>query len=416
MSSQQQYEIKKQAQTEATILVTVDSQTVQDKIQAVYQRYSREVRVPGFRPGRVPKSYLETRFGREAFLAEAQDELKRDQLPEALVHLDLHPVSVAEIEIVSFGESEPFVFEAAFSVLPVVDPPDYRGIEVAAPREKEVTDEDIDRTLEQIRTQFATLSDKAGDTVSDGDIVHVKEDDREWDARADGESPITRALIGASVGSTVTIDAELPEGGRLQARWEIAGLREVVLPEIDDDLAKDAGFDSLETLRTDIRTRMARERAAQHRRIVDTRLLDALVEKAEIPLPETFIDDLVDDEVERLRESLEDSPSAPSFAEYLEVRETDEEKLREDLRESVSLRVRRELLLRKLAEEAGIAIDDGELGELATEDAKEAGEDPLRFAARLKAEDRWDDFRSGKVNERVFALLRAEANVREEEE
>ena len=415
MSSQQQYEIKEREQTEATILVTVDSQTVQNKIQAIYRRYAREVRVPGFRPGRVPRNYLDTRFGREAFLAEAQDELKRDQLPEALDQLDLRPVSVPKIEIVSFGESDPFVFEAAFSVLPVVEPPDYRGIEITVPREKEVTDEDIERVVGQIGTRFSTLTDKAGDTVSDGDIVHVKEHDREWDARADGESPIMQALIGGSVGSTVAIDAELPEGGRLQTSWEIVGLREVVLPEIDDDLAKDAGFDGLEALRTDIRTTMTRERAAQHSRMVDRRLLDALVEKAEIPLPEAFIDHLVDDEVKRLRESLEDSPSGPSFAEYLEMRETDEEKLREDLRESISLRVRRELLLRKLAEAAGIVIDDDELGELATDDAREAGEDPLRFAARLKAEDRWDDYRSSKVNERVFALLRTAANVREEE-
>jgi FKBP-type peptidyl-prolyl cis-trans isomerase (trigger factor) len=113
---------------------------------------------------------------------------------------------------------------------------------------------------------------------------------------------------------------------------------------------------------------------------------------------------------------LEHPGSSLSFAEYLERRETSEEAVREEIRASVSVRVRRELVLRALTKAEGIAIDDAELGELSKADAEEAGEDPLRFVARLKAEERWDDYRATKVNERLFAALREAAVVSDKEE
>ena len=414
MSKEQQYEIKQRGQTDATIQVTVQADTVRQAIDAVYRRYAREIQVPGFRRGHVPRAYLDTRFGTEAFLAEAQEDLQQKHLPEAFYALDLRPVSVPELEVVSFGESEGFVFEATFAVLPEVELPELSSVDVTVPALVDVSDEDVEATLGEVQTQFSTLGPKEGDTVSDGDIVHVKEKEQEWDTRAEEANPVTKALIGAKVGDSVEIDAELAEEKRLQTTLEILGLREVVLPELDDELAKDAGFDTLDALKDDIRTKMSEGRADQHKRFVDGQVLDAVIVKTELPLPDSFVDDLVNEEVERLKSSFAESQSI-SFEDYLEQRETDEEKLREEIREAVSLRVRREMVLRKLAEANGIQINDDELGDLAKQDAEAAGEDPLRFTARLKAEDRWDDYRSSKVNERVFAILRDAVQIKEEE-
>ena len=118
MSKEQHYEIKQRGQTDATIQVTVLADDVRQAIEGVYRRYAREIQVPGFRRGHVPRAYLDTRFGTEAFLAEAQEDLQQKHLPEAFYALNLRPVSVPELEVVSFGESEDFVFEASFAVLP----------------------------------------------------------------------------------------------------------------------------------------------------------------------------------------------------------------------------------------------------------------------------------------------------------
>ena len=413
MGKELNYEIKDRGDTEATVQITVSAEGVCAAIEDVYRRYSREVSVPGFRKGHVPRNFLESRFGRDAFLEEAQDDLQREAVPEALVALGLSPVSRPEATVVSFVENESFVFDVAFSVLPEVALPDVGQIEVEVPRLAEVGDEDVQETLEEIRTQFGTLGEKEGDTVAEGDIVRVKEKDQEWDTRVEEENPITKHLAGAKVGSTVDIDAELPDGRKLKTAFEVVGLREIVLPEIDDELAKDAGFDGLEALKADIMKRIGEGRSERHEQLINTRLLDALVEAAGLPLPEPFVIELLDEELERVKETFSRPNASVGYAEYLERREMTEDALRAEIRESIELRVRRELVLGKLAEEFQIEMGDEELGDLARQDAEEAGEDALRFVARLKAEERWDSYRTSKVNERIFARLRETATVKD---
>ncbi|MCK5827463.1 hypothetical protein KAH43_02975, partial [Candidatus Bipolaricaulota bacterium] len=251
------------------------------------------------------------------------------------------------------------------------------------------------------------------------DLVRVKEGEQEWDTRAMNDNPVTAKLVGAAVGSTVEIDAELPDGKALNTSLEVVGLREIILPDIDDDLAKDAGYDDLATLKNEIETQIATRRKDVHQQWVDSALLNVLLEKMEIPLPESFVKDLVEEETERLQKSFERPESKHTFAEYLEQREKTEEELKEEIKTSVEERVRRELVLQQLALDLEIKIDDEELEKLAEQDAGEYDEDPVRFIARLKAEDRWTEYRVGKMNERIFAILGETAtitNKKEEEE
>lgn len=123
----------------------------------------------------------------------------------------------------------------------------------------------------------------------------------------------------------------------------------------------------------------------------------------------------MNEEMDRLKESLERGDSSLTFERYLEGRETSEEELREQFRSSISLRLRRELVLQELAEDASITIGDEELGELAEQDAEVSGEDSVRFIGRLKGEGRWEAYRTSKINERVFSLLRESAVVKEDQ-
>jgi len=414
MSDKAQYELKHKDETEATIQVTIAPEEVAKGLESVYRRYGREVRIPGFRKGHVPRHLLESRFGKETFLAEAKEDLQRQHASEALAALELRPVSTPRLEEVSHGYAEPLVFDLTFSILPDISLPELGSLDVTVASAKPVDDEDVQATLTEIQTHFSTLAEKDGETVSEGDIVRVKEGEQEWDTRAEEENPFTKHLIGASVGSDVEIDTELPDGKPLHTTLSIVRLQQIVLPEIDDELAKDAGFDDLEALRSDIRTKLTEQRADQHVRRIHAALLDALTEKTEIPLPDAFLDELVDEELERVKGSFESDRTEGTFDEYLERREMDETTFAAEIRDSIAARVRRELILGRLAKDLEIAIDDEELGQLADEEAKEHGEEPIRFVAQLKANDRWEDYRAGKVNERIFERLREAATVREE--
>jgi trigger factor len=417
MTNNTQYEIATRDDTAATVRVAIPQQDVLQEIESVYAQYSNELNVPGFRKGRVPKSVLETRFGRDVFVLEAKDELERKHLPAALERLDLHPVSVPKVQEVSFDPEGGFVFQASFAVLPDVKLPPYRGLEVAVPSKRDVSEEDVTQALAEIQSQFGTLAEREGDTVSEGDIVRVREKGEEWDTRAEKENPVTSALVGRRVGDSVDIDVSLEDDAKhMKATVAVVGLRQVVLPAIDDELAKDAGFDTLAALRDDVRRRMVAARDERHRRAIETLLLDTLVEKTPLPLPEPFVVELVDEEIERVRSALERPGSSLSFARYLEQRATTEEDLRKEIRGSVEHRLRRELVLGNVAEAEGVAISDAELEDMAKADAQGAGEDGLRFVARLKAEERWDDYRSAKVTERLLGILRESAIITEKEE
>jgi len=414
MTDRAQFEIKRKEETEATIQVTIAPEEVAKGLDSVYRRYSREVRIPGFRKGHVPRHLLDSRFGREAFLAEAKDDLQRQYASEAITELDLRPVSTPRLEEVSHAESEPLVFNLTFSILPDVKLPELGTLEVTIPASKAVDDNDIQQALTEVQTHFSTLAEKEGDTVAEGDIVRVREGEQEWDTRAEEENPFTKHLIGATVGADVEIDTELPDGKRFHATLSVVRLQQIVLPEIDEELARDAGFDDLAALKSDIDTKLSEQRAEQHLRRANVALLDALVDRTEIPLPDAFLDELVEEEIERIKGSSEFDDAPMSFAEYLERRETDEEGLSAEIRDSIAARVRRELVLRQLGRDLKVSIDDDELGRLAEEEAKERDEEPIRFVAQLKANDRWDDYRSSKINERIFAVLRDAATVREE--
>jgi trigger factor len=326
-------------------------------------------------------------------------------------------VSVPKVQEVSFDPEGGFVFQASFAVLPDVKLPPYRGLEVAVPPTRDVSDEDVTQALAQLQSQFGTLAEREGDTVSEGDIVRVREKGEEWDTRAEKENPVTSALVGRRVGDSVDIDVSLEDDDKhMKATVTVVGLRQVVLPAIDDELAKDAGFDTLAALRDDVRRRMVEARDERHRRAIETLLLDTLVEKTPLPLPEPFVVELVDEEVERVRSALERPGSSLSFARYLEQRATTEEDLRKEIRGSVEHRLRRELVLGNVAEAEGVAISDAELEDMAKADAQGAGEDGLRFVARLKAEERWEDYRSAKVTERLLGILRESAVITEKEE
>jgi trigger factor len=417
MTNNTQYEIASRDDTAATVRVAIPQQDVLQEIESVYAQYSNELNVPGFRKGRVPKSVLETRFGRDVFVLEAKDELERKHLPAAIEQLDLHPVSVPKVQEVSFDPEGGFVFQASFAVLPDVKLPPYRGLEVAVPPMRDVSDEDVDNALAQLQSQFGTLAEREGDTVSEGDIVRVREKGEEWDTRAETENPVTSALVGRRVGDSVDIEVSLEDDDKhMKATVTVVGLRQVVLPAIDDELAKDAGFETLAALRDDVRRRMVEARDERHRRAIEALLLDTLVEKTTLPLPEPFVLELVDEEVGRIRSAFERPGSSLTFAGYLEQRATTEEDLRKEIRGSVEHRLRRELVLGNLAETEGVAISDAELEDMAKADAQGAGEDGLRFVARLKAEERWEDYHSAKLTERLLGILRESAIITEKEE
>ena len=405
MDKNASYELKERSDTAVTVQVTVTPETVKNALDNTYRTYGREASIPGFRKGRVPRGVLDARYGHELFLEETQKELQQQHLGEALAELELNPVAPPEIKPISSDEKEPFVFEASFPVLPDFDLPEYKGIALETEPIKDVTDDDVKLALDDIRARFGTIVPKDGDTVTEGDIVQVREDDKEWNAHAEERNPVTGKLIGHKVGETVSVNLDLPEKKTFSASLSIVSLQEIKIPEANDELAKDAGYENLEALRVKVKESLQHNQASKHEKKIKLELLDWVVDQANIPLPDVLVEEMATEELEHLKKNLSEPSSPLSFEDYLSKQDKNEEAIQADYRENVTRRLRRELVLQQIAKAQDISFTDEKLEEIATAEAKETDENPIRFIAELKANERWEDYRLAKVNMGVLDVL-----------
>ena len=408
------YKIKERSATEITLRITIDETVVQKALEAVYQQYRTQVRIPGFRKGHVPRNLLDSRFGQDRFWEETQEALQKEHLANALSELDLRPVTRPRTETITFGEGESFVFEVHFSVLPEIELPDYRRLELFVAPPQAAADGEVTAALEEIRHRLATLVPKEGNHVSEGDIVEVEDGEKKGNVPATVEHPLGRALIGRQIGDTATIHLDDAKGQPSQFVLSILGLKQIRLPKIDDELAKDAGFESLDALKIDLTRQLNDTHHAQREHAIKDALLDRLVEKVEIPIPDTVLNELVAFEIERMKENLQRLRPPLPFDEYLSQQGKTEENIRADVRAAIAQNLRRDLLVQKLAKAENISVLDSEIEKIAAKEAQEKGEDALRFIARLKAEDRFQDYRNEIIRERTLDLLYETAQIIEE--
>ncbi len=420
------YKTTDRTPTHATIRIDVSPEEVKAVLNAVYAEYSQELRIPGFRKGKVPRNVLNTRFGEETFVDESQQRMRETHLPAALGELDLRPVTRPEVADADAVVEGGFSFEASFSVLPTVELPELSSLEAEQFSASSVTDEDVSAALDEVQQRFATLTPKDEQIVEAGDVVQVGDASGEtWSFRTSDADPMLADVIGKKAGETFTLsvpddtaEGEPPAEGEAPAatpepvEFTVSEVRCVVLPAIDDELAKDAGYESLEDMRAKFHEQMstARTEAADAR--TRSSLLDATVTAIDLDLPSPFIEELVEEEREQLVQRLEASHPGVPLDKILSEQNETEESLRTRIGENVEQRVRRELVVQALIDHFEIEISEEALTEAAELDATRRGENPMRYVARLKADDHWDSYRNALAQDQALDRLAELATLR----
>ena len=380
--------------TQVVVRVEIPAETVSKKIDELFRHASREIHLPGFRPGRVPRAVLEARFGKDFLNEDARTELIEEYLPQALQQLELRPVSPPQTKPGEFDPQKDFIFEAEIEVLPAVTVKEYTGIAVEDIPVQPVQDSDIDAVLERLRLEHAALVPKVGEqssVVEAENIVEVKisgEDQvREWQA-VPGE--LTEHLIGHRVGETVTLTT-----GEQRIEVRIEGVKILEKPELDE-LAKTLHHESVAALRTKIRHELEESRARRRERELKLKILDTIVAQTAIELPARFIENLVAQELERLHEQGLPEPSAEDV---------------KKLKESIERRVKRELVLEAIKKQEGLALSDADFEKLLEEEAHKREMKPIKFRALLEREGQLQSFRSEHEDERVLQFLYEKAKI-----
>ncbi|MBS3766161.1 trigger factor [Candidatus Bipolaricaulota bacterium] len=400
--------VKERTDSEVRLEVTIDSSTVNQKLDEIYNKTVQELDVPGFRKGKVPKSFVKARFGDDVFYEDAQNELVEEYLPEALKENGIDPVSQPETEIVEFERDEDFTFEASIEVMPELELGDYEDIEIKDPGTGEVSEEEIEARLEEIREDNGQLVPKEGEEVEAGDYVLVSDSEGNSQQVNVGEDDPTSDLIGKSVGDEVTIGSDEGEGPELH----VEEIKKLKLPELDDELAKDLGYDDLEGLRTDVKSDLFEEQEEERTEELRERVLDEILEETEFSPPERMIQDMVDERVSETREQL----GSEKYSEILEEQGKSEDEVAEEIEESARAQLKRRMVLNEVAKQEEIELTDEEFENKLEEEAEKQDVNPIKFKNQLKAEDQLESFRESLTQEKVLDSLLDSANLITEED
>ncbi|MFT3871140.1 MAG: trigger factor [Nocardioides sp.] len=403
--------------TRAKLRVEVPFEELKPSLDAAYQQIAKQINVPGFRRGKVPPLMIDRHVGRGAVLDQAINEVVPQKYVEALQENSLVPLAQPEIEVTRFEDNETLEFTAEVDVKPEIVVPDYAGLQ-ASVEDATVTDADVEEQLQVLRERFATLKDVER-PVEDGDFVVI-----DLKATKDGEGVegaeltgmsyqvgrggmldgLDEALVGMSAGEEKTFTSQLVGGDLVGEEVEVTvavtQVQEQELPEVDDDFAQLASeFDTVAELTEDVRERLGRGARLEQAAAARDAVLDALLERVEIPLP----DALVTDELNARRSSVEQqlAYAGMTMEQYLEDEGQTVEEFEADLERRVRDAVTAQFLLDEVATTEKFGVDQAELSEHLVRRAQQSGEDPQQFANHM--------FEHNHIPELVQEILRGKA-------
>ena len=391
--------VEEKGPTSRLIEVELPEETVARKLEEVYRHVVRDIELPGFRRGRVPRPLLEAWFGRDFLYEDSQRELIQEYLPQALKEAEIRPVTEPETRVVQFEEGKPFIFRVEVEVLPEVEVDDYLGIEVEAEPKPRVTEKEVQKELERLRRERATLLPKEG-AAEVGDIVIVTErivdsagtvvsEERGIELELEEDDEFSAKLLGRGVDDDDEVELPLDEGHR--SLIEIEEVKRVELPPLDDEFARDQGYENLEELEERVKEELRGRFSREYERRMKLKILDELIDRTPITIPERLIEGLMAD-LEGL-EGLTEEESA------------------EERRRRVR-GVKRELVLEAIKRREGLELSDEEFEEELAEEAERRGMNPHKLKGILEREGRLKEFRRQLENERVLDLLYENAKIK----
>lgn len=386
--------------------IEVDEEEFEKDIDSAFRKIAREVRVPGFRPGKAPRRILEARFGAEMGRTEAL----RDALPtyysRAVREHEVDVVAAPELDIKAGEESGAVSFDAVVEVRPEIDLPGYNGLQVTIPSPV-ASEEDIDAQIDRLRGNFGELVDvdrpaHKGDFVTinlsgtrDGEpVAQLDLEDFSYEVGSESLLPgLDDTLDGAKVGDILTFEADLGGGSPVEAKALVKGVKEKKLPELTDEWASEASeFDTLEELRADVAKRMAMVRKVQSTLALRNATLEALAELVAEEPPQSLIDAEVERNLHDLQHRLEAQKA--TISDYLEATQQPAEEFVASLRQAAVPAVKVDLALRAVARTEGMEPTEADIDAEIDRLAAAYGAKPAQMRRELERADQLPAVRS----------------------
>jgi trigger factor len=367
------------------LTIEVSAEKVKEGLDAAFQKVVKQVNVPGFRKGKMPRGMFEKRFGVESLYQDALDILLPEAYGNAIDETGIEPIDRPDIDIEQMEQGKVLIFKATVQVKPEVKLGEYKGLEVEA-LDTNVSDEDINKELETLQSRQAELVVKEDGKAENGDTVVI-----DFDGYVDGEAfeggkgenyslelgsgsfipGFEEQLVGVSAGESKDVEVTFPEeyhaaelaGKPAVFKTTIHEIKAKELPALDDEFAKDVDdeVETLDALKEKIKTRLedSKKHEAEHH------LQDSLVEKAaagaEVEIPSV----MVDTEINRMMQEFEQrlQMQGMNLELYFQFSGQNENALREQMKEEAEKRVRVNLTLEAIAKAENLVVTDVDVNE-----------------------------------------------------
>ena len=384
--------------TRVRLTVDVPFQELKSELDSAYKKIGAQVRVQGFRPGKVPPRILDQRVGRGVVLEEAVQEALPRLYSEAVTESGVAPIGRPEVDVTKLDDGESLTFTAEVDVRPEFELPAFDALSVTVD-EATVSDDDVTAQVDELRERFAKLN-PVERPAAEGDYVTL-----DLVATVDGEEVpggtatglsyavgsgdlldgLDEAVTGKSAGDagtfTTTLVAGEFEGQTAEVAVTVQAVNERELPAADDAWAETTGFGSFEELQADVRTRLERMKKLEQGVQARDKILETLLAAVDVPLPES----VVQAELEWRRQSTTQQlqQSGMTVDQYLEAEGKGEEEFEEELRTGASDAVKAQLVLDSIADKEEIGVNDAELTDQVVRRAQRAGVSPDQYAQQV---------------------------------
>lgn len=386
--------------TRVRINVEVPFAELEPDFQRAYKELAKQVRLPGFRPGKAPAKLLEARIGREAML----DQIVNDALPsrygQAVAESDVQPLGRPNIEVTKKEYGQDLQFTAEVDIRPKISPPDLSALTVSVDP-IEIGEDDVDAELQSLRTRFGTLT-AVDRPVAVGDVVSI-----DLSATVDGEdipnaaaeglshevgsgrliAGLDDAVVGLSADDSRVFTAKLAAGEHAgqeaQVTVTVRSVKERELPEPDDEFAQLASeFDSIDELRASLSDQVRQAKRAQQAEQIRNATIDALLEQVDVPLPESYVQAQFDSVLHSALSGLNHDEAR--FNELLVEQGSSRAAFDAEARTASEKDVKRQLLLDALADELQVQVGQDDLTERLVTTSRQYGIEPQQLFGYLQ--------------------------------
>jgi trigger factor len=371
--------------TQVELEISISTEEFDAAQDAAFRALVRRVKMPGFRPGKVPRKIFENAYGTSGIVERALDDLVPTKYAAAVEEHHLEPVARPQMELLPEAEGQPLRVKAIVPIRPAIDPQGYQGVEITEVPES-ATDDDVERTLEQMRRDAATLVPvdrpaQLGDVVTidyagsidgvpfDGGTATGQETELDESRFVPG---FVAGIVGMTAGESKDVTADFPaeygneELAGKQAVFAITlhDVKERELPPLDDEFAKRVSqLQTLDELRADVKRRLDEQVKSNARRRMSSDLLEKVVAANEIPLPAVLVERELDSLVTDMQQMV--ARAGISWDDYLAQSGKSEQEARDGYREEAERRVKTTLLVEAIAKKEGIVATQADVeGEL----------------------------------------------------